>query len=87
MTTEWYQPSDQTFTPDLIMVPSLLTHIARQKGFPSNQPIKDTAKGIAIADEWAYVWRYTEAPAQASCGLTVLVCPIRLHSPQLVGKA
>lgn len=47
--------------PQQCMVPSLLTHIAHQKGFPSNQHIKDTADGIAIADEWAHVWRYTEA--------------------------
>jgi hypothetical protein len=47
--------------PQQCIIPSLLTYIARQKGFPSIQHIKDTADGIAIADEWAHVWHYTEA--------------------------
>ena len=38
--------------PQQCMIPSLLTYIAHQRGFPSNQHIKDTANGIAIADEW-----------------------------------
>lgn len=47
--------------PQQCIIPDLLTYLADQKGFPLPQHIKDTADGIAIADEWANVWQYTEA--------------------------
>lgn len=47
--------------PQQCIIPGLLTYIADQRGFPSIQHIKDAADGIAVADEWAHVWRYTAA--------------------------
>jgi len=88
--------------PQQCIIPSLLTYIARQKGFPSIQHIKDTADGIAIADEWAHVWHYTEAvnpyvtqhvdyvPSYCSiicCGVAAVVGDYTRHSSSYVCHA